>query len=357
MKANRILYLTLLLSVLLASCKKEKISLPEENDPVFKTNGTFGSDNFSLIAGDNGAFMYTMTETVNGVDVISGELTDGSISLKLGIYDGFLDQDLTEFMNNISLTPSFSSKGTQPLATLKKENLSSASYIQSVYWIIDGNQPVLDSVHIYEPGNYQVCAQITYYNGTSKTLCNDMIIGYNRTVNQSLNIMYDDAVSMAEISVENFPISVQSVTWYVDDVLATNTSANLSIYTNNSIKTVRAEIHFANGSSRTRSVLVDGTLNHVRSVNDFSAMEINSTSIQQDYNIRIQYTSNGVVYDSELADNSESAVQINKIEYYQLNAAGNQVYKIDATVSCFAKSDNGTDIPLYFTTVFGFEVK
>jgi len=88
--------------ILLTSCTKNKIEIPESNDPVFTLEGTFEGDSISLIAGDNNAFMHTMTYNENGVNLYSGQITDGNFSVKLGVYDGYLDFPVNEAVQDIA---------------------------------------------------------------------------------------------------------------------------------------------------------------------------------------------------------------------------------------------------------------
>ena len=115
------------------SCKKDVVEIPESNDPIFRTEGTFGSENFEIIAGDNGAYMFTMTEVQNGVNVFSGKISNGNFSVELGIYDGHIDMPAYDALNELlNLTPIFSANDSTPLVTLSKSMLSTMSGSQYI---------------------------------------------------------------------------------------------------------------------------------------------------------------------------------------------------------------------------------
>ena len=107
-RANIIAYCCLIM-ISLASCKKDEVVLPESNDPIFRVDGTFDGQNFSLIAGDNNAYMHTMTEIVNGVEVFSGNLSNGDFSVEMGVYNGLVDMPSSQMpLQLLDLNPNFS---------------------------------------------------------------------------------------------------------------------------------------------------------------------------------------------------------------------------------------------------------
>ena len=344
-------------TLILSSCTKKKTTLPESNDPIFTAEGAFGSEAFSLIAGDDNAYMYTMTSNVYGVEVVTGQLSNDNFALELGIYDGQIDKVTAEFENGMSLSPTFSERMTSPITTLSANYFSNNLYIQSIDWTIDGQNYGQGNIPIMNPGIFNVTADISYVDGSSASLTNDLILGYERSVNERLNYFeYPDTTVSVWVSDGNIP--VQSVEWYLNGNLLPQMSDSIFIPIAADVNSIRAIITYTNGASRTKSILVDSAPNHSRSVEDFTLFEESSVNVLQDFNILVKLTSNGITYESELADNSSSTVQINSFVYYSLNSAGNKVYKVDADISCKVRSVIGaTDIPLTFSTVFGFEVK
>ena len=73
-------YILIAISLLvMVSCKKDKIEIPESNEPVFRVYGTFDGDSLTLIAGDDGAYMHTMTKLENGVNIFTG-INNGQVN-------------------------------------------------------------------------------------------------------------------------------------------------------------------------------------------------------------------------------------------------------------------------------------
>ena len=153
---NTIAYCCLII-ISLASCKKEEVVLPESNDPVFRVDGSFDGQNFSLVAGDNNAYMHTMTEIVNGVEVFSGNLSNGDFSVEMGVYNGLIDMPSSQVvLELVDLNPNFSMNSAQGLMFLSKNMLVSPSgqYIEQIFWYIDGVFAGVNDVVIYDPGKW-----------------------------------------------------------------------------------------------------------------------------------------------------------------------------------------------------------
>lgn len=352
----KIVLLVPAIALALSSCKKEKVTLPESNDPVFVSSGTFGNESFSMIAGDGGMYMHTMTEIENGVEVFSGELTNGNGGLNLGIYDGQLDLINPVFTEGMSLSPIFAKHHINPIVTLNKTAFSNATYINSIEWLVNDQFTAVDELVLTDPGIYNVTANVSFGDGSSVSLTNDIIVGYARLSNEALHYSENSGGTVtAWIPPEATPIA--NVHWYLNDSLVEH-GDNITIPVLPALNNLRAVIEYNNGVTRTKSIIVDGASNHLRSLEDFTMFEESSTDVIQDFNFKVGYTSNGIFYDSKSANNSNSTIVINSLEYYNVNSAGNKVYKVTADISCNVRADGGTtDVSLIFSTVFGFEVK
>ena len=341
----------------MVACKKDTITIPESNDPIFRLDGTFGSDAISIVAGDNDGFMYTMTDTENGVEIVSGKLLDNTIGVELGIFNGGLNNSTEEFNENMSLTPVFSSHYGYPIASLSKDLFINAAYIENIEWVVDGGQPVLDSVQITEPGKYEVCAHIMYNNSMApKTLCNQVIVGYNQYQNESINFDVNSAQGGASTWIDNSQGTIDFVDWYYNDsfyIRADSCFKNLG----SQMYKLTAVVNYTNGVVQTKNMLIDGGVTG-STIEDFTLFEDNALSIIQDYNIRVKVNSNGLVYRSDFTENGSSIVEISSVELYGLNDQGNKVYKVEAAVQCnVSNTPGGNSIPLEFNTSFGFEIK
>ena len=342
--------------ILVTSCKKEKIELPTSNSPVFTTTGTFDGEAFQLIAGDDDSYMYTWTGMTNGVEVVSGNLSNSINGLEIGIYRGQLDHDDIIFTENISLTPRFSAVNQIDLAILSKDMFSSAGNILSIDWTVNG-VPHPEGSSIKDPGHYDVTANVTFTDGSpAQSISNKLILGYDRDFNLGITHNFDVASNFLVARVEDIMGVVTSTTWYINDV-PYGSSDSIELTIPEEFVEVRAEIEYMSGAKRTKHMLVDG-MQGTRTLEDFTAVENTIDNIIQDFNLRVRFEQNNVLYESERANNSLSQVVITAFDYYGENVSGYPVYKIGATVNCNVRSESGgNDIPLQFNTVFGVEIR
>lgn len=352
----RVVYLILIASglMLTASCKKDKIDIPESNDPVFSVKGNFNGQEFNLVAGDNGAYMHTMTKNENGVNIFSGVISNESISFEVGVFDGNLDVQ-SSAVPSTNIAPIYSSVSLVPLATLSKNAFANASMINYINWFIDGVDRGYNDVAIYEAGVYSVCAEVHFQDASYKTLCNEVIIGFNHNANYELNTVLLGN-GFVKTSIENPTDPIISVEWYVNNVL-TQTSDTFELYMVNEPQKLTSKIHFQNGTVKTRSMLVNGYVDE-KNIEDFSVFELQSEAFtSRDFNIRVNIKQNGEEYRTDLANNSSSTVQITDVKYFGLNNAGKNVYKISGLISCKERRVGTTeDVDLNVSFVFGIEI-
>ncbi|MFT6501577.1 MAG: hypothetical protein ACJASQ_001693 [Crocinitomicaceae bacterium] len=344
----------------LGSCTKEVINLPEANDPVFTLNGIMAGIEFDLIAGDDNAFMHTGTEMINGVNLFSGELSNGDFSLELGIFDGLVDKPGHITVDEIqNIVPTFATHSTQPLLVLSKSMLGSNQVIAKVDWYINNTFAGANEVEIREPGKYSVCAFISFANGDSNNLCEDIIVGYERSANFSIQYAFQAGQQGGYInaSISAVDAAVESVEWFVDDVSA-YTSQSIGHQLSPESTRLKAIVHFDNGTVREKTVIIDGE-NNVYSAKSFSIMEMSSTyeGPNQDFNIRLTIKSGGKTYLSEYANNKNSSLAITGVEFYGKNAEGNDVYKVSGVVNAVVMElVTEKMVAVTFATVFGVEI-
>jgi hypothetical protein len=356
---NRIAYCCLII-ISLASCKKEEVVLPESNDPVFRVDGSFDGQNFSLIAGDNNAYMHTMTETVNGVEVFSGNLSNGDFSVEMGVYNGLIDMPSSQVvLELVDLNPNFSMNSTQGLMFLSKNMLVSPSgqYIEQIFWYIDGVFAGVNDVVIYDPGKYEVCAEAKFADGTVQSLCNELIVGYKHNANFSIDFSIDQLGNL-ESSIDNMGYDINMVNWTMDSVSMTNQTDYLQQVVNSGVHYLNAQVHFTNGVVRSKTALIDGSL-AARHIPDFTVFEETAPEfiIPRDFNIRLKVKSAGSLYLSEMVDNSNSSLTITGVEYYGKNSSGNDVYKIMVNVSAQLKETITLEtVSINFSSSFGIEI-
>lgn len=354
MKLNQLHIFLVLVLVSAGACKKDIIEIPESNTPVFKVEGTLDGENFSLVAGDDNVFMHTMTLEENGVEVFSGRIGGDNFSIEIGVFDGNIDFVGTT-PQATTVLPVFSQINETPLTTLSKSAFDNAQNIEWVKWFINGNE-VPDDYPMYEPGKFDVCAEVKFMDGSQDTMCDELIIGYNLNANCSLSASIGIG-GMVTVTPVNATSQINFINWYVNDVFvgeALELESNFSTL----LSTVRADIHFKNGVVRTKSIALNG-YDYQKVINDFTMFEDESGSaVPQDFNIRVKIMRNGEELRSDYATNTTSKVHITAVENYGLNNAGYTVLKISGIISGkMMQLTTGEEIDLHMNIVFGVEVK
>lgn len=349
-----------LLGLLIVSCKKDKLVIEEQNSqPVFVVDGTFNGQVLQLKAGDNGAYMYTESHAVNGVDYFWGDITDGLTSLHLGVFNGDNDIPGDPQLTNLP-SSTFACVDSFSTVTLSATQFQNYATMSTTEWFIDGvSNGINTDLQITEPGHYEICFKATFNGGGQAEVCNDMIIGYNRNDNFYIDYTTSGGGTLfcSTSSIINDNSSISSVEWYVNDVLV---STNNSFYPSvgNTDGYIKAKVTFNSGAVREKMLYFNEAM-PTKMIEDFSFMEeYSQDSYLQDYTSNLVITVNGVAHYSNIADNSSSSLVINNIEYYGLNNAGNPVYKFDVDVNAkVRKTPVSQDIPISFHAVFGIEVK
>lgn len=342
---------------LISSCDKHSIDLPQSNDPVFKANGTIDTDEFELVAGNDNAFMFTTMQTENNVSVFSGELSNGDLSIEMDIYDGLLDIPNHSVINSLPEEHVFSRILTSPIAVLSKDEFPNADVISHVSWIVDGGAPVLNYLEITEPGKYQVCAEIVFWDGSSNMLCSELILGYKRHANFHIKHFLNQSGSLTAY-VEDPQVAIERIRWYIDDEFVSDDSQLLFTGLSQDNHILRAEVLFMNGVKRSKNMIVDGSLSG-KFIDDLTFFETGTLAlINRDFNVRVKLTENGTVYSSDRINNSLNTVTFDNISYYGKDASGNDVYKVKAHVDVNVTDVQGVNgsRELSFDTTFGIAI-
>lgn len=341
--------------LLMSSCKKHTIAEPNSNDPVFTAEGTIEGNAFNLVAGDDNAYMFTSIEEENGIQVFTGELSNGDLSIEMGIYDGLIDIPGHEAVNSLPSDHHFSRKAATPVVVLSKEAFPNVDVIHEVVWSVSGfASDSLNTMTIMEPGKYQVCANIMFIDMTSEVLCAEMILGYERHANVNIKHFLNQNGTLTAW-VEDPQVAIEKVEWFLDDVLIAEASqfAYDSLSTDNHI--LRAQINFENGAKRTKTMIVDGSLSG-KFIDDLTFFESSTLSLlYRDFNVKLKLEENGITYASDIANNSFNTVSFTDVSYYGKDADGNSVYKVKAHVVATVhdvQNVNGSR-DLEFDTTFG----
>ena len=338
----------------MASCKNDPIEIPESNEPVFSVSGTFDGEPLNLIAGNDGAYMYTMTKVENGVNVFSGIISNESMSFEVGVFDGNLDVQ-NSGVPSTNIAPIYSSVSIVPLVTLSKNSFQNVSTINYIKWFVDGVDRGSNDVALYEAGVFNVCAEVHFQDGSQNTLCNEIIIGFNHNATSEFEtVLIGNGVVKA--SIVNPTNAVSSVEWYLNDVLL-QTTDTFEYYLPATPQKLTAKIRFDNGTVKTKSMLVNG-YNIQKNIEDFSVFETQSEEFtSRDFNIRVIINQGNDVYRSDMANNVSSSVQITEIKYFGLNTEGKNVYKISGIINCKErKIGTSIDANLGVNFVFGIEI-
>ncbi|MCE3295991.1 MAG: hypothetical protein K0R65_1705 [Crocinitomicaceae bacterium] len=339
MKLKHISYL-LLAGILFTACKKKIVEIPESNSPVFVTTGQLGEDNISIVAGDDDAQFSNSISTINGVSYYSGTLIQGSTEIELGMYKG--DNELPQLnIDNITSLSSmgFASLPLGPLFEVKRENFENNSNIKEIKWYVDDVYAGTNSVKIFEPGKYRVCAKILYANKYESEVCNDIIVGYTRSNELELDFSLEGNNQFTSWIESTGTVS--HVKWYLNEQLISE-ETSLSTVLPATFNKLKAEVTFADGSKRVRSVMVDGTHSDC-SIEDFARQEQND-NLSWDYKLRLNIKYEGNEYSSMDVDNSESSLKISSIDYFGIDSKGNPVYLVKGLLKSKVKSKATNDI-------------
>ena len=248
---------------------------------------------------------------------------------------------------------------TQPLVVLSKYMMYNPQNIGQIKWYLNGTLAGIDEIEIYEPGWYDVTAEVAFTNGSTVQLENDIIVGYERTHNFDLVFGWDpfnNTLTASADLIGNPASSFQNVTWTFNGNII-STSPSLPQFEVSTDGILTAEVTFAGSNvTRTKSIYVSpGSMNTVDDLTQFEEMA--SNTLYQDFNMRLNVIKGGVLYSSVPADNSNATIAITSFEYYGKNANNNDVYKVSANINAMVKSVvNGNQLPVSFTTTFGVEI-
>lgn len=343
--------------LLMSSCEKHNLNVPQSNDPVFRAGGTINASAFEMIAGDDNAFMFTMIEDENSIPVFSGKLSNGDLAIELGIYDGLIDIPDHISVNSLPDQLSFSRTTASPLAVLSKDAFPNSDFINTVLWSVDGDAAISGTRMITEPGKYEVCADILFNDGTSKVLCSELILGYARHANFNIKHFLNQNGTLTAWVVDPL-VAVEKIEWYLNEVYISSDPefAYEQLSPGNHI--LRADVNFANGVKRSKNMIVDGTLAG-KFIDDLTFFETGTLALlHRDFNIRLKVEQGGMTFSSDLIDNSLNSVSFTDISYYAKDADGNDVFKVKANiVATVADVQNVNNTrELSFDTSFGIAI-
>lgn len=350
------LVLLFLISSSIVGCKKDLIEEPQVDEtPVFKVEGDIGGEAFSATAGDHGFLMNTFIQKVNGVDFFAGSISNGEMEFEMGFFNGNIDMAQSTFSNEVLDQLGFAYQPQITLITISKDDFPNHALINSINWSVNGELVALNTLTIDQPGKYNVGAKVNFYDGTSATIENELIVGYQRNSKGQLRHFLGQNGNL-QAWIEENTNDVEHVEWYLDDVLVSN-ELKLETTINDQGHKVEARVHFVNGSSRKKVIWVDGALEG-RFIDDFSSFESGSSTLEWDYKTRFMFKWKGKTYSSINVNNQLSHIDIVDIQYYSMSASGKPIYKLLATIECKVKELSSYEVKnVSVTTTFALEMK
>lgn len=276
----------ILVSTILFSCKKDKLpEIPSSNDPVFSVAGDIDGNSFELTAGVENTLMKDEIEIRNNVNYFLAQLSNEVEEIRFSLADGELDKTNKDWKientSTINLLPFFE----LPLYSMNVFTFSNSQMLTNILWEVNGEVINGEKVDFNEPGIYKVCGEFTFLGGASTTVCNDLIIGFERSKEiHVLSEYVEPAVFQLDLNLDNGELS--SINWYVNDTLFSTDSSPL-LYTNAEHNLVRCEFTTSTGVAREREIYLNRD-NQELYVEDFGNFEKNSDGFA-DYLINLQF--------------------------------------------------------------------
>lgn len=339
MKTYSIIHVALLV-LLLSSCKKDIEPIPESNDPVFSVEGVIGNDTINVIVGDDGAYLSTIEEDLNGIKIYNGKIIKGENEYEIGIYSGFEEENATTLLELLSSDSlQVASVSNEPLLEIDKDFFFNKNQIKELRWKVNGEYAGTTNLKIYTPGIYNVTAQVTYINNSSFEVTNEMVIGFEN--NSTYELKYEVDNQLLNCWIEPSAGQVSSVKWYINDEFVSNQMVLFHSLSNQTY-CVKAEVTFSDGTIKQRNIHINGG-NPYYSLQDFGVLET-QTNRFWDHNIRLNIKHNGVEYSTSNVNNSNTSFIVESISYYGKDQTGKPVYKITGQLQAKVKSKATNEI-------------
>jgi hypothetical protein len=353
---NKLFYIVFIGVFFFTACKKEEFELPDESvseTPIFKIEGTIGNQSVNFVAGVDSAFQQTSIEMLNGINYFTGKMTKGNTQLSLSISDGKigLTPTITDFSaSNLLMSHTDSS----PWFSATLQNLPYSQYIQSVNYTVNGMQTG-SNIDIISKGYHQICANVMFTDGTSRSICNTVLLGYKD--HGSFNVKYaKQSGGETNLWIEPAENQVESVKWFVNDVYHSDGIQSM-IGSNYGIAKIKAAVTFQNGITREHTVIVD-TYEGLRNFVDMESLKT-MTSNQQynDFKLSIGFQNESGIYTSYATNENPGSFQLDGVTLYKTKPNGNKIYKVSGTInSKFVNIISGDLLPSQLKVVIAIEL-
>jgi hypothetical protein len=320
-------YLSVLLVIF--ACEKQEIKDPPlGNNPIFTATGSIASDQFQFTAGDNDCVMETNVTILNGIKNYFSRFHNGNDELKIVFKDGFLNVPFVDVLNSNIV---FSNYPNNNQIILSKSDMPNNNMVQSIEWFVNGSFAGLNDVILNEAGVFDVCANVTFIDGSNASVCNQIILGYEYGSHfQVRHFLTNDGE--LKVWIDENEEDIDHINWYLDEQWI-GSEDDLDIDIDQGAHTLKAELIFENGCKRLRSIWIDGSLQG-KYIDDFASIENSWQETNQDYTAQIFLTLNSKQYVSIHNEQSQDFFNIESVSNYGLNTSGKPVVKIHGVISC-----------------------
>lgn len=295
--------------------------------PVFAVKGQIGDHQIDMVAGVDEAYQETSIVVVNGIEFFTGAMTKGGELLTLSVSDG--DIGLIPSIPDILPKNIPFSYPSGIWYSVSHNNFPNAHKIQSVNFSVDGIYAG-SSIDIMSPGFHTVCADIVFKDGTSHSVCNNILLGY-KDYGGFLVKSNSQTGGETTLWVETSLVAVAGVKWYVDNQYFSDIS-QITLNSGSGVVSVKAKVTFANGLVREHTVLVD-TDGQDRNFSDMELFKANvPADFFNDFKISLTYKNGTGIFSSYSTPDSPGFFSVNSVTLFKEKANGNKIYKISGTI-------------------------
>lgn len=322
--------LILLSGLIITGCKKEKFELPDDSvssEPIFKVIGKVGQHQLNMSAGVDGAHLETFVSTMNGIEFFSGEMTKGTDVFSLSVSNG-----------NIGLAPSITDVFPTSISFMSPPNvwfsvahqtLPNAQQIQSINFSVDG-MSAGNGMDIISTGYHMVCANIVFFDGTTRSVCNKLLLGYKDHGSFLIKQQTQSGAS-TNLWIESSS-TVSNVKWYINNQYFSDIS-QIALNSGAGVVNAKAVVTFSNGITREHTILVD-TDGMGRNFSDMEAFKIQVPShIFNDFKISLTYKNGTNLFSGYANPDLPGGFAISSVSLFKEKSNGNKIYKVSGIIN------------------------
>jgi len=352
---NKFLYIFCIL--LIVSCKKEKLpELPQGNSPIFSIQGEIDGQPISINAGNDNYYMHSSKFDLNNITQWQGSLSNELNSFEITLSDGIVDVPNSTFNLKDLNYFGISQMPLVPLLHLDKSYFTNAEFIDHITWLVNGevyaNQGPLI---IYEPGFYDICAQVVFLDQSKASNCSELILGYDKNAKGALKFIHGQNNTIVAFF-DTPEYEIDYVEWFYNDSIAITNVINWTFQMSQNVCNLKAIVHYSNGVVRTRSAYIDN-VNIQNYIQDLTSFE-NQSSFSWDFKLRFNIKYGGQNYTSIESTTNSSQLQVLSIEDYGVNSAGDKILMVKGTLNApFFHVESETVVNASLTMSFALPYK